>query len=260
LGENFVRRLENRVAVITGAAGGIGSAIARCLAEHGAHLVLTDVDEASALALADGIRKTGRVAWGMGHDVSDPRDWEEVLRFSQEKYGKIDILVNNAGVSHVASIEEIALAEWRRVMAINLDGVFLGTQAAVAEMRGRGGSIINVASIRAIVGNPNTAAYDASKAGVAALTRSAALHCAKQGYNIRINAVLPGYISTEMVQRVLSTQPDPDAAMNHVMSAQPIGRMGLPEEVANIVLFLASDESSFMVGSQLVVDGGYTAQ
>ncbi len=253
-------RVADKVAIVTGAAGGIGSAIARCLAEHGARVLLTDISEGPVHTAANKLRNLGLNVSGMSHDVSDGRDWERVFSFAGSSFGNVDILVNNAGLAHVASIEDVSLAEWRRIMSVNLDGAFLGTQAAIAHMRGRGGSIVNIASIRALAGNPNTVAYDTSKAGVVALTRSAALHCARQAYNIRINAVLPGYVETDMVREVMSRQPDPEAAMNSVMNVQPTGRMGLPEEIANTVLFLASDESSFMVGSQLVVDGGYTAQ
>ena len=255
-----MRRVANKVAIVTGAAGGIGSAIARCLAEQGARVLLTDISEASVQAAATKLRDLGLNVSGMSHDVSDSLAWERVFNSARSSFGNVDILVNNAGLAHVASIEDVSLAEWRRIMSVNLDGVFLGTQAAIAQMRDRGGSIVNIASIRALAGNPNTVAYDTSKAGVVALTRSAALHCARQAYNIRINAVLPGYVATEMVRQVISQQPDPEAAMSNVMNVQPIGRMGLPEEIANTVLFLASDEASFMVGSQLVVDGGYTAQ
>ncbi len=253
-------RVANKVAIVTGAAGGIGSAIARCLAEQGARVLLTDISEDSVQAAATRLRDLGLSVSGMSHDVSDSLAWERVFSSARSSFGDVDILVNNAGLAHVASIEDVSLAEWRRIMSVNLDGVFLGTQAAIAQMRDGGGSIVNIASIRALAGNPNTVAYDTSKAGVVALTRSAALHCARQRYNIRINAVLPGYVATEMVRQVISRQPDPEAAMSNVMNVQPIGRMGLPEEIANTVLFLASDEASFMVGSQLVVDGGYTAQ
>ena len=253
-------RLENRVAVVTGAGGGIGSAIASRFVEEGAAVVLTDVSEAAVQAAADALCDRGGAAVGLRHDVTDSADWARVLGLARERFGGIDILVNNAGLAHVASIEDATFEDWRRIMAVNLDGVFLGTQAAVAEMRGRGGSIINMSSIRAMVSNPSTVVYDASKAAVAALTRSAALHCARQGYAIRINSVHPGYILTDMVQNVFNKQSDPDAVRDQVMAAQPIGRMGRPMEIADAVLFLASDESSFMIGSQLVVDGGYTAQ
>lgn len=255
-----MRRLENRRAIVTGAAGGIGSAIALRLAEEGAAVVLTDLDADGARANAARLTGQGLRALGLGQDVTCAEDWETLFRRVEVEFGGFDILVNNAGVAHVASIEEVTWEDWRRVQAINVDSVFLGTQGAIREMRDRGGSIINISSIRALVGNPATVAYDSAKAAVAALTRSAALHCARKGYAIRINSVHPGYVATTMVRDVLGNQPDPEAARAAVMAAQPLGRMAEPEEIANAVLFLASEESSFMIASQLVVDGGYTAQ
>lgn len=176
--------------------------------------------------------------------------------------GALDVLVNNAGVGRLGSIEQASLADWRAVLEINLDGVFLGTQKAIAAMKERGGLVINVSSIEGIIGDPNLVAYNASKGGVRLLTKSAALHCAAHGYNIRVNPLHPGYIATPMVSGALAFMPADmaQALQADIVNRIPLGRLALAEEIAPALVFMASDESCYMTGSELVIDGGYTAR
>ena len=176
-----------------------------------------------------------------------------------EEFGGLHIVVNSAGVAHFANVEEETLERWRFLNSINSDAVFLGTQAGIKGMRqtGEGGSIINLASIEGIVGDPNLTAYNASKGSVRIFSKSAALHCAKSGYGIRVNSVHPGYIWTPMVQGVVAGD---EAMKQGLVDLHPIGRLGTAEDIAYAILYLASDESSFVTGSELVIDGGYTAQ
>ncbi|SJM70730.1 glucose 1-dehydrogenase [Gulosibacter sp. 10] len=256
-----MNRVEGKVAIITGAAKGIGEAAARLLADEGAKVVVTDVDAAAGRAVADAIDASGENALFLEHDVADEGAWASVVEKTVEKFGGLDILVNNAGVASTASVEVETLEKWRWLQSINLDAVFIGTQAAIGAMKDSGGgSIVNVSSIEGLVGDPNLAAYNASKGGVRIFTKSSALHCAKSGYGIRVNSVHPGYIWTPMVEAVAGEGGDVDAGREALVALHPIGRLGRPEEIANGILFLASDEASFVTGSELVIDGGYTAQ
>ena len=179
-----------------------------------------------------------------------------------ERHGHLDVLVNNAGIGVMATIEQETLEGWRRTQAVNMEGVFLGTREAVRAMKERGGSIINISSIEGIIGEPLVPAYNASKGGVRIFTKSVALHCAQQGYRIRVNSIHPGYIGTPLVANAMGALP-PDEAFalqQELISRIPLGRLGDPQEIANGVLFLASDESSYMTGSELDIDGGYTAR
>lgn len=200
----------------------------------------------------------GHLVTALAHDVTQEADWDRVIVAA----GELDVLVNNAGVGRLGSIEQASLADWRAVLEINLDGVFLGTQKAIAAMKERGGSIINVSSIEGIIGEPNLVAYNASKGGVRLLTKSAALHCAAHGYNIRVNSLHPGYIATPMVSGVLAFMPADmaQALQADIVNRIPLGRLALAEEIAPALVFMASDESCYMTGSELVIDGGYTAR
>ena len=253
-------RLPSRTAIVTGAAGGIGYAIALRLAEEGANVALADIDGEGAHFAAETLRQRELSAVGIAHDVTSADDWQTVFATAAAQFGKVDILVNNAGLALVASIEDVSFEDWRRILSVNLDGVFLGTQAAIAVMKQRGGSIINLSSIRALVGDPMSVAYDASKAGVTALTRSSALHCAKQGYGIRINSIHPSYVMTDMVRNAIEAMPNSDEIFRSLIERHPVGRLGDARDIANAALFLASDESAFIVGTQIVIDGGYCAQ
>jgi 3(or 17)beta-hydroxysteroid dehydrogenase len=258
--ENAMKRVEGKVALVTGAALGLGAAAAKLLAREGARVVATDVLEAEGRALADEIVDAGGEAIFVRHDVASEEDWENAIALCLSRFGPLDILVNNAGVGVPGTVEDTSLESWRWLMSINLDGVFLGAKHAVGAMKARGGSIINLSSIEGLIGDPNLAAYNASKGGVRIFTKSAALHCAKAGYKIRVNSIHPGYIWTPMVENYLKTQPDPEAAKAHVASLHPLGHLGEPDDIAYAVLYLASDESKFVTGAEMVVDGGYTAQ
>jgi 3(or 17)beta-hydroxysteroid dehydrogenase len=255
-----MNRVKGKVALVTGAALGLGRAAALMLAREGANLVATDLKKAEGRQLVHEIESFGGKATFVRHDVASEADWKAAIDTAHRVYGGLDILVNNAGVALSASVEDTTLEQWRWLMSINLDGVFLGTQLAIAAMKDKGGSIINLSSIEGLVGDPNLAAYNASKGAVRLLTKSAALHCAKAGYRIRVNSVHPGYIWTPMVEAYLADQPDPAAAKVAIEALHPVGHLGEPEDIAYGVLYLASDESKFVTGAELVIDGGYTAQ
>jgi 3(or 17)beta-hydroxysteroid dehydrogenase len=255
-----MKRVEGKVALVTGAGLGLGKAAARMLVEEGACVVVTDVNEQEGRAVADQIVDGGGQAIFVRHDVASEADWKNALELTTSRFGKLDVLVNNAGVGVPGTVEDTTLEQWRWLMSINLDGVFLGTKYAVAAMKDHGGSIVNISSIEGQVGDPNLAAYNASKGGVRLLTKSVALQCAKAGYKIRVNSIHPGYIWTPMVENYLARQPDPKAAKDYVASLHPLGHMGEPNDVAYGVVYLASDESKFVTGAELTIDGGYTAQ
>jgi NAD(P)-dependent dehydrogenase (short-subunit alcohol dehydrogenase family) len=250
-----VYRLVGKVALITGGASGIGLAAARRFAASGASVVIGDIDtEAAALA------ENEHEALSYGRlDVTDDASWATVMDEVLRRFGRLDVLVNSAGISVVKDIERITLEEWHRVQAVNLDGVFLGCRHAVRVMKARGGSIINMSSVAGIVGSPELVAYNASKGGVRLLTKSVALHCARKRYGIRCNSVHPGYVETPMVQRSFAGLPDPEAARAWILGLTPLGRLAKPEEIADLLLYLASDESAYVTGSEFVIDGGLTA-
>jgi NAD(P)-dependent dehydrogenase (short-subunit alcohol dehydrogenase family) len=255
-----MKRVEGKVALVTGAGLGLGRATALLLAREGARVIVTDVQQAEGRSVAEAIVGGGGEAIFVAHDVAKESDWEAAIGATLSRFAKLDILVNNAGVALGATVEETSLEQWRSLMAINLDGVFLGTKYAIAAMKKNGGSIINLSSIEGLIGDPGLAAYNASKGGVRIFSKSAALHCAKAGYRIRVNTVHPGYIWTPMVENYLAAQADPVGAKSALASLHPLGHLGEPDDIANGVLYLASDESKFVTGSELVIDGGYTAQ
>ena len=251
-------RVKGKVAIVTGGAGGLGKAHSLLLAKEGAKVVVTDMDEAQAERVADEINKQGGEAIFIKHDVSKEVEWSRVIRETLERFGKLDILVNNAGVNVWKKIEDTSLDEWRWLMSINLDGVFLGTKYAMGAMKkSGGGSIINISSAAGIIGTLDTSAYHASKGGVRIFTKAAALECSKAGYdyNIRVNSVHPGVIKTQMVEGLMNDEEKRKTAL----SWHPIGHFGEPEDIAYGVLYLASDESKFITGAELVIDGGWTA-
>jgi 3(or 17)beta-hydroxysteroid dehydrogenase len=256
-----MNRMSGKSAIVTGGALGIGRACAFKLAEEGARVAVTDLDVNKGSMVVDEIRSSGGEAIFVEHDVADEAKWEHVMRVVIERYKKLDVLVNNAGVALAKDVEHTTLEEWRWLMSINLDGVFLGTKHAVQAMKAnRGGSIVNLSSIEGLIGDPTLAAYNASKGGVRLLTKSAALYCAKAGYNIRVNSVHPGYIWTPMVENFLKSQGDVAQGRKMLDSLHPIGHVGEADDIAYGVLYLASDESKFVTGTELVIDGGYTAQ
>ena len=256
-----MNRLKGKSAIVTGGALGIGRACALRFAEEGATVTVTDVDETKGSLVVEEIRRRGSDAIFIRQDVADEAGWVEVVRTVTDRYKKLDVLVNNAGIALAKDVEHTTLEEWRHLMSINLDGVFLGTKHAVQAMKpNRSGSIINLSSIEGLIGDPNLAAYNASKGGVRLLTKSAALYCAKSGYDIRVNSVHPGYIWTPMVENFLNSQGDVVAGRRALESLHPIGHLGEPDDIAYGVVYLASDESKFVTGTELVIDGGYTAQ
>jgi NAD(P)-dependent dehydrogenase (short-subunit alcohol dehydrogenase family) len=252
-------RVKDKVALVTGGGSGIGEAICTRLAEEGARVVVADINASRARQVADAI---GAAAVAIHQDVTSEQRWQEVVAEIMERFGRLDILVNNAGIAIVGSVEDTTLADWRATQNVNLDAVFLGTREVIKVMKTGGGSIINISSIEGIIGEPKVAAYNASKGGVRIFTKSAALHCAAEGYPIRVNSVHPGFIATAMVTDAVGsmTEADGEAFQERIMSNIPMGHMGEPVDIANGVLFLASEESRYMTGSELVIDGGYIAR
>jgi NAD(P)-dependent dehydrogenase (short-subunit alcohol dehydrogenase family) len=251
-------RLDGKVALVTGAANGIGAAAARMFAEAGAAVVAADRDVAGAMALAEEIKAQGGQALGLGCDVAERTDWVAAVAQAEAAFGGLDILVNNAAVQNTKGVMETSVEEWDEVIAVNLGGVFNGIQACVPALERRGGgAIVNTSSTFALVGSPGYAAYHAAKGGVSSLTRAAAIGLI--GKNIRVNAVCPGTTDTPGLRGgVARTAEDPAAAMASYARLQPMGRFGRPEEIAEGILFLASDGASFVTGAELVIDGGYT--
>lgn len=249
-------RVADKIAIVTGAASGLGAETARRLAAEGALVMLTDVDPAGA-DLAETI---GERAAFTRHDVTSALDWAAVVTATLEHFGRPSVLVNNAGVAS-GSLDLLthSLEDWRRVLSVNLDGVFLGLRYCGPLMAARGGgSVINLSSILGKVGLPGAAAYCASKGGVLLLTKAAALEWAPLG--IRVNSLHPGFIDTPMVAGALHAAENGNEMRDMLIAAHPMARFGIAREIADAVLFLASDESSFMTGAELVVDGGYTAR
>lgn len=252
-------RVKGKVAIVTGGGGGLGRAITSLLAKEGAKVVVTDINEADGQKAAEEIKREGGEAIFIKHDVSSEGDWSEVIEKTLAEFGKLDILVNNAGVMLVKEIKDISLEEWHRLMSVNLDGTFLGTKHAIRAMqKSGGGSIVNMSSAAGIVGTiDDTSAYCTSKGAVRLFTKAAALECSKGGhdYNIRVNSVHPGVTMTPMTAAMME-----DAAIKKRMEeSHPIGRVAEPIDQAYGVLYLASDESRFVTGAELVIDGGWTA-
>jgi NAD(P)-dependent dehydrogenase (short-subunit alcohol dehydrogenase family) len=262
-------RVANKVAVVTGAASGIGRATAGLLVQEGAAVVLADLDEAAGQEAAEQLTLAGGDTLFVGLDVTSEAGWQRLLDATLARHTRLDILVNNAGVQQTKTVEDATLEDFRLHMGVNMEGIFLGTKHAIATMkenRPSGGSIVNVVSTYGLVGEEMNAPYCASKGAARNFTKSAALHCGKSGYNIRVNAVHPGCCITPMVEQealdVLAEtgSSDRETLLEEWRSEHPIGRLGRPEDIAYGVLYLASDESTFVTGSDLVIDGGYTAQ
>lgn len=251
-------KLQGRVAVITGAAQGIGAACARAFAAEGARVVVSDVNEAGGAALAEDIAAQGGSASFCRADVGEKSDAEQLARFAAERYGRIDVLVNNAGIVHAAEFVDLAEADFDRVLRVNLKGPFLCSQAAVRQMLeqtprtgGQRGVVINMSSVNAVLALANQVPYTVSKGGLNQLTKAMALSLAPHG--IRVMGIGPGSIATEMLKTAVMTD---EAAKARILSRTPLGRLGEPEEIARIAVFLASDDASYLTGSTLYPDGG----
>ena len=248
-------RLEGKVALISGGARGQGAVEARMFASEGAKVVIGDILDDLGRQVEAEIAEAGGDITYVHLDVTSESDWEDTVRMAVDSYGKLDILVNNAGILIRAGVEDTTEEDWDRIMDINAKGVFLGTRSAIPAMReAGGGSIINISSVAGLQGSTQSAAYSSTKGAVRILTKSTAIQYAKE--NIRCNSVHPGIIYTDMTSDSLDTEEGQRNWMNRV----PLRRLGQSEDVANGVLFLASDESSYMTGSELVIDGGITAQ
>ncbi|MGQ9625338.1 MAG: SDR family oxidoreductase [Anaerolineae bacterium] len=252
-------RLAGKVAIITGAGAGIGRATALLFAKEGAKVVVADLDPKGGAETVDLIKKEGGEATLVLTDVSKASDVEKMVKTTLDTYGRLDILVNNAGIFAEGTVVEITEADWHRILGVNLTGVFLCSKYCIPEMiKSGGGAIVNIASEAGLVGIGNQVAYNVSKSGVIALTRSTALDFAAD--NIRVNCVCPGRTLTPLVEKVIAESEDPETTRRILSEDRPLKRMGRPEEIAAGILFLASDEAPYATGSIVSIDGGYTAQ
>ncbi|CAM4214624.1 MAG: SDR family oxidoreductase [Paenibacillus macerans] len=245
-------RFQQKAVIVTGGAGGIGAAAARLFAEEGAKVVIADLSEEGQM-LADELTKSGLTASFIKTDVTQEGEVERMVEKTVERYGKLDILFANAGVGADGPTDQLSLEDWKLAVDINLTGVFLCNKYAIKQMlsQGNGGAIVNCGSVHSHVGKARVTAYAAAKGGVKMLTQSAAIAYAAR--NIRVNAVCPGYVDTPMINRL------GEEVKNYLIGLHPAGRLGTAEEIAKAVLFLASDDASFITGTSLMVDGGYTA-
>lgn len=244
-------RLQNKIALITGAASGLGEAMARRFVAEGARVVIADIDDEGGQALAVELGERARFIY---LDVSDEQNWIDVVATCE----RIDILVNNAGITTFGNIEDVTLEQFRHEFDIDVVGVFLGSKYALPVMKQHGGSIINIASMCGVRAQADLVAYNAAKAAVVHMTKSVALHCAQKQYGIRCNAILPGLIHTPIADKVLAQTPNPDEVLAGWIAGHPLGRLGQPEEIAEMAVYLGSDQSTFTTGTEMRVDGGST--
>jgi NAD(P)-dependent dehydrogenase (short-subunit alcohol dehydrogenase family) len=254
-------RVQGKVALVTGGASGIGRGCALLLGKEGATVVVTDIQDDSGKDTAAAIKRAGSDAIYLRHDVTNEDAWTKVMGEIKSRFGKLDVLVNNAGIAITGPIVDMTLENWRKQQAINLDGVFLGVKHAIPLMAaGGGGSIVNISSVAGLKGSANLAGYCATKGGVRLFTKAAAMECANANNHIRVNSVHPGIIETPIWNAIIlpgspagANAPNLDEMSKTVV---PIGVKGLPDDIAQGVLYLASDESRYVTGSELVIDGG----
>lgn len=259
--------LTGKVALVTGGASGIGAGIAELLAKAGAAVVLGDIQDEVGAGTAAKIVQAGGKATYVHHDVAQETQWEKAVAAAVGTYGGLDILVNNAGIEQTVFLADVDFDDMQRLLTVNVGGSVLGLKHAIRAMRpggaaGRGGSIINLSSVAGLIGTPGLGVYSASKGGVRLLTKAAAVECGILGYNIRVNSVHPALVETDMGNKLmndfvgLGVFPDVETARKQHLASYPLGRSGTPRDIANAVLFLASDLSSWVTGTELVVDGG----
>lgn len=260
------RRMTGKIALVAGAASGIGRATALLLAREGAAVLCADLDAQGAATTAGSIKETGGNAASGRLDITSEESWREALEQATGTFGRLDVLVNSAGISFGRPVTEMTLEEWRRVMAVNLDGVFLGTKQAILTLRRTGGgSIVHISSASGLKSAPGASAYSASKAAVCMFVKAAAKECLQNGDRIRINTVCPAGVKTPLWREMpffrdlVEKTGSEEAAFQELAKSDPQGRFAEPEEIAQGVLYLASDESLYVTGTDLVIDGGYTA-
>ena len=256
-------RLAGKTAFVSGGAKGLGAEMARAMHEEGANVMVTDVLEDEGIKLADAHENMQF----MVHDVTDEGQWEAAMAATKEAFGGVDVLVNNAGIAHDGTpLEDTTLEQWRHVTSIDLDGVFLGAKHGIRAMKENGGSIINVSSIYGIIGSNGQGPYHAAKGAVRLLTKSMAVEMGALGYKIRVNSIHPGFVTTDILRDgnkkmvAAGAMPGENEAIETLTLGTPAGRLGVPRDIANGIVFLASDESEWMTGAELVIDGGFTAQ
>lgn len=251
-------RVANKVALVTGGASGLGLATAKLLAKEGAKVAITDIQKDKGQAAA---KEIGNDAIFLEHDVTSEKRWDEVVGETVKRFGKLNVVVNSAGIGTEGTIEDTSLDDFRKMMAINVEGVFLGCKYGIKAMKGNGepGSLVNISSVAGLVSGYQMCAYSASKGAVRLMTKSVALHCARAGYPIRCNSVHPAFISTPMVEAPLAHAADPEKARKRLLRMVPMGKIGEPNDIGYMILYLASDESGFVTGAEMVVDGGCTA-
>jgi len=256
----MVGRLHGKIALVTGAGSGLGRASAIHMAEEGAKVLATDIDHDSALKTSQMINSEFKgTCFSREHDVTNEEDWCEVLKDVTAKFGSLNILVNNAGISIGGDIESTNFADWKKLQQIDVDSVFLGCKLAIPLLKNSGGSsIINISSTVGIMGNPLTLGYGAAKAAVRSMSKSIALHCARHKYNIRCNSVHPTFIDTPLLDRFSEGAGGKEEALQTLSGLIPLGRILEPKDVTHGIIYLASDESSMMTGSEFVIDGGLT--
>jgi NAD(P)-dependent dehydrogenase (short-subunit alcohol dehydrogenase family) len=254
-------RMEGKIALVTGGASGLGAAMTRMFVGEGARVLLTDIDFDGATAVAT---QLGDAAAAHRHDVTCADDWSAAIAAAEARFGGLHILVNNAGIAIAGTVEETSLEDWRRVHAVDLDGVFLGCKLALpliaqtTAREGSRGSILNVSSIAGVIAAANMAAYNSAKAGVRHLTKSVALHCARAGYPVTCNSVHPTFIDTPIIGKMMPAR-DRDALIAKFARQVPLGRIGEPDDIAYAALYLCSDEAKFVTGAELYIDGGISA-
>jgi NAD(P)-dependent dehydrogenase (short-subunit alcohol dehydrogenase family) len=255
--EGLILKLERRISVVTGAGSGIGRAVAAGLSVEGSRVVFVDIEGAKAEAAAAAVRSQGREAVAFAADVADPASVDALRVFVRETLGPLDILVNNAAIQVNKRIEDTTPEEWNRQMAVNVGGVFLCSRAFLPDLRAKSGVIINMSSVNGFFVEPSCAGYCATKGAILAFTKALAIDHGREG--IRVHAICPGYINAGLAEGYFESQPDPARAREEAGSLHALGRIGQPEEVAKAAVFLASDDASFMTGSALIVDGGFSA-